>query len=426
MNALKNMNRVVIVLGILITGLPAYAELPLNAAPRVGIVREGGGARLEFTGSLQTSPAPTGPWAVVTQAVSPLILSTTNSRAFYRAIPSPEGSIFSQTTVVTWTLTGPLQTHFNLAFAGSPDGIFPPVRQKPYFDGALQLGALNLPVSLRVRGNSSLQECPFPKLKFKIAKLDRVGTPFFDAREIKIGTHCAEGGRGNIGRLRDERATYREALAYEVMTLLGFPGPRVRRAQIEFHDTSPTNGGADGGWQVTRNAVLLDDIEVVAERLGGRALSDSEVAALPNGVFAEQVVVDLQFLHALLGNWDYGLGSEDASFQNTEVIELADKSLVPVAGDFDLASWVTEEVRSSAPRDYRPGFPAIEREALYQMEQIRRRVSPDLFLMASNRFTLKQTAMTDQIAQGVIDEPGRTNALRHVSAFLLALTAPKN
>lgn len=420
------MKRVVIVVGVLVLGFPAFAELPLPPLPQAEIVREGGGARLEFTGTLQTSPSPAGPWVAVAQAISPLSLTTTNSQAFYRAIPSLEGSIFSQATVVRWTLRGPLQTHFDLAFAGSPDGIFPPVRQKPYFDGSLQLGALNLPVSLRVRGNSSLQECPFPKLKFKIAKLDRAGTPFFDAREIKIGTHCAEGGRGNIGRLRDERATYREALAYEVMTLLGFPGPRVRRAQIDFHDTSPTNGGVNGGWQVTRNAVLLDDIEVVAERLGGRALSDSEVSALPSRVFAEQVVVDLQFLHALLGNWDYGLSVEDTGFQNTEVVELANKSLVPVAGDFDLASWVTEEVRSSAPRDYRPELPAIEREARYQVEQLRQRVSPDSFLMASNRFFLKQTVMEAQIAQAVVDEPGRTNAQRHVSAFFFALTAPKD
>ena len=77
--------------------------------------------------------------------------------------------MLSSRTVVEWTLTGPMQAHFNMAFAGMPDGIFPPHREKPYFDGTLKMGELEVPVTLRVRGNSSLQECPFPKLKVKVS-----------------------------------------------------------------------------------------------------------------------------------------------------------------------------------------------------------------------------------------------------------------
>lgn len=252
------------------------------------------------------------------------------------------------------------------------------------------MGGLELPVSLRVRGNSSLQECPFPKLKFKVATDHRAGTPFADAREIKIGTHCAEGGRGNIGRLRDERAAFREALAYEVMTGLGFVGPRVRRAQIEYQDTSPTNGGIDAGWRLARAAVILDDIEVVAERLGGRALSDAEIDKLSRGVFPEQLLADLQMLQALLGNWDYSLGVDVSGLWNTDVVELSDKTVIPVAGDFDLASWVTGEVRPRTPRDYHPELPPVDRQVRYvryDLEQITLRVSGESFQSASNRFS---------------------------------------
>jgi hypothetical protein len=142
---------------------------------------------------------------------------------FYRSLEAD--SIFSESSVVEFSLSGPLQQHFALALAGMPDGIFPPERPKPCFDGVLTLSGRDVPVTIRVRGNSSLQECPFPKLKFKVSRADRGDTPFFDAREIKIGTHCAEGGRGSIGRLCEEAATFREALAYEVMERLGFVSP---------------------------------------------------------------------------------------------------------------------------------------------------------------------------------------------------------
>lgn len=116
---------------------------------------------------------------------------------------------------------------------------------------------MDLPVTMRVRGNSSLQECPFPKMKLKVSRENRVGTPFETARELKIGTHCAEGGRGTVGRLRDETAAAREALAYETMAVLGFEAPRVRRARIEYRDTTPGEAGTGVGWQVMRRALAF-------------------------------------------------------------------------------------------------------------------------------------------------------------------------
>ncbi|MHB1306448.1 MAG: hypothetical protein ACYC23_05135 [Limisphaerales bacterium] len=314
-------------------------------------------------------------------------------------------------------MRGPFQAHFELAYAGLPDGIFPPVRVKPYFDGTLAIDGYELPATFRVRGNSSLQECPFPKLKFKVSREPREGTPFFDAREVKIATHCAEGGRGTIGRLRDETAAYREVLAYEVMDLLGFVSPRVRRARIEYHDTTSRAAPAETEWTVTRSAMIFDDIEVVAERLGGRALDDEEISALTEAGFDEQLIVDLRFLHALLGNWDYALSANGRELWTTEVIELEGGSLVPVAGDFDLSSWVTEIVRGSAPHDYRPELPPLDRQTRYELEQIQQSVSGERFRAAHDRFVAQRAALEDQIGAATIDEAGRTNALGHATVF---------
>jgi hypothetical protein len=395
--------------------------------PTIAISRTPSHVTIAFKGTLQSASSVSGPWSDLPNVSTPYVVETIAGPKFYRS-RHPD-SIFASTSVVFMTVTGPLQKHFDLAYAGLPDGIFPPVREKPPFDGVATVaveaggGGFVVPATLRVRGNSSLQECPFPKLKLKVSSENRVLTPFYDAREIKIGTHCAEGGRGTIGRLRDETAAYREVLAYEVMDVLGFISPRVRRASIEYHDTTSTNDNPIGGWQVTRLAMIFDDVEVIAERMGGRALDDEEVAALTDAGFDGQLIGDLQVLHALLGNWDYRLSIDGRNLWNTDVIEMSNGQLVPVAGDFDLCSWVTGFVHVSAPREYRPELPDLERQVYYELEQIRQRVNGATFASSRERFAGKRAAIEAQVAAALIDAAGRSNAVHHVTAFYDALTA---
>ena len=392
-----------------------------TSEPSISVTRQGAQLNIAYAGTLQSAEAVDGVWNDVTNVANPHLTGVDGVRKFFRARGLE--SVFSSDTVVSFSVTGPLQEHFELAFAGMPDGIFPPVREKPYFQGTLTIGQQEIPVNLRVRGNSSLQECPFPKVKFKVSRADRAGTLFFDAREVKIGTHCAEGGRGPIGRLRDERATYREALVYEAMQILGFVGPRVRRARIAYHDTTRTNGTSEVGWNVIRNAVILDDQEVIAERLGGRALDDEEISTLTNANFEVQLVTDLKFFHVLMGNWDYVLAVDGRGIWNTDVMELPDLKLLPVAGDFDLCSFVTEEVQLDVPWDYEPDLPPLIRLARYDLEQIKSQVEEDVFTKAKNRFETKRDALELKINAAMVDEAGRTNALGHVSAFFDALAA---
>jgi len=401
-------------------GLAAPILAPgTNPLPVIEITREAALPKITFAGTLESAAQVSGPWTDVTNASNPHFPDAAESRRFFRA--RGVGSIFSARSVLEMTVAGPLQQHFELALAGMPDGIFPPARPKPYFDGTAKLGSLERPVTLRVRGNSSLQECPFPKLKLKISKEQRAGTPFADAREIKIGTHCAEGGRGSIGRLRDERAAFREALAYEAMDLLGFITPRVRRARIDYRDTTPAQAESETGWQIKRHAVILEDIEVLAERLGGRALTDEEIAALKDAGFDPHLLINLELWHALLGNWDYALPPNGQGLWNTEVIEMADAKLTPVASDFDLCSWVTEEVLLSAPWDYHPELEPIDRQARFRVEEIQKQADAPSFAAAKARFTQKRAALEATINTAEVDDAGRTNALRHVTAFYGAL-----
>ena len=403
---------------LLFLGLLTLLNSRAAEMPAISVVREAGHTKVTFAGTLQASSAVTGPWIELTNAISPYF-EAESDRRFFRARASE--SIFAAQSVAEFTVIGPLQEHFELAFAGLPDGIFPPVREKPWFEGSLQIEGRTIPATLRVRGNSSLQECPFPKLKFKVSRDDRAGTSFFDAREVKIGTHCAEGGRGSIGRLREEKAAYREALAYEIMHVLGFTGPRVRRARIQYRDISPVMEGREAGWDLTRMAIIFDDPEVVAERLGGRALDDEEVGALTNASFKAQLILDLHLLHVLLGNWDYGLSEDGRNLWNTEVLELADRTLVPMAGDFDLASIVTENVQDDAPWDYFPELPPLERRARFKIAEALKEASLEQAEQAKSRFLQKRAALESLAASALLDEAGRTNAQAHLEAFFTAL-----
>ena len=389
--------------------------------PQISISLVSGQVRITFTDSLQVADSIHGPWTTIPAATNPYTPAAEAGAKFYRAWRIL--SIFFSEAPVDLTFSGPFQTHFEMAFAGMPDGIFPPVREKPWFEGTLNMTGHEIPVTLRVRGNSSLQECPFPKLKFKVSSANRLGTPFYDAREVKIATHCAEGGRGPIGRLREQTAAWREALAYETMTALGFISPRVRRARIEYRDTSPAGTEGERLWQLTRQAMIFDDPEVVAARFGGRALDDEEIAALENASFDPQLITDLHFFHALLGNWDYVLNLTGEGIWNTEVIALPDGKFLPMAGDFDLASFVTEEVRLNAPWDYHPELEDIDRQARWQLEEIRTWMGAQHFEASRDLFVTARPVLENIINSALVDDRGRTNAQRHLTAFYGALEA---
>ncbi len=89
---------------------------------------DGNRVTVTFKGLLQRAEALEGPWTELTNVVSPLLIEPGSSRAFFRL-----GSIFSSEAVAELVLTGPFQEHFDLAFAGIPDGIFPKRKKEARF-----------------------------------------------------------------------------------------------------------------------------------------------------------------------------------------------------------------------------------------------------------------------------------------------------
>lgn len=254
-----------------------------------------------------------------------------------------------------FSLSGALGDAFGAAFAGTPDGIVPPLRKKDPFDGTVAYLDLanaehTASVVLAVRGNSSLQECEFPKLKFAFdARVDDERDPFLQTREIKIGTHCGEEAtiNGTIGRLRNQDAAWREEVVYQLARALGIVTLQTRPAIIRYTDTSSEPAFES---PLERKAFLLEHIDELARRLGAEALQDPvDCGTDPNAKPDAEAVLRVKFFHAMVGNWDWMLGPPEmhgcGSIWNTEVLVHPDGTLTLVPADFDLSAFAVGSVR---------------------------------------------------------------------------------
>jgi hypothetical protein len=316
----------------------------------------------------------------------------------------------------------PLSPAFQAARAGTPDGIFPLPRKTDPFMGKIGYGDVMIDAELQVRGNSSLAECPFPKLKAKADKAQAAGTMFDGARKIKIGTHCGDGGNGTIGRLREEKATWREAALYQAMRALMMPAQLAKPVSITYVDTTKTE-------KITRKAFIFEHVDLTAGRLGGTSLESPETwEGDPAQVMEMQAIVRIHFFEAMIGNWDWHLrigASKPGGGQlwNIEAIQLGDK-LVPLAQDFDLSSAVTGNLVDEDDLDPRilPGKPQLVRQAAsYLAGEYGPQFSDPELHAARDHFKARRAALEKALADAPVDDEGRANLIAHVDAFYQAL-----
>jgi len=339
--------------------------------------------------------------------------------------------VWDSTETIAFTVTGPFQTAFSAAYAGLPDGINPPVRVKDPFAGTLQYtgdaGPVVLQTTLKVRGNSSLQECAFPKLKVTVFDdAERAASIFYKAKRTKIGTHCddrADDDRGVIGRLRNQKATFREAFVYEVMRQLQLPTKWARPARITYVDTSP--GTSDVGWTVERDGFIFDNAKNVAKRHDAllRADEDPWTATQVQSVDRDQAA-KLYFLQALFGNWDWRLAVDPATSEtgppwNVHVMTLSNGTHVPFAYDFDLSSAVTGEFvrESQLPTDLYPGEALLFRQAAYYLLPTKDEFTGTRRTQIAAFFVAAEATLRATLASYPMDADGRENMTAHLDAF---------
>jgi hypothetical protein len=334
-----------------------------------------------------------------------------------------------------FSLTGNLQDAFDAAFAGTPDGIFPPVRKKDPFAGTASFSFLDdtvhsEDVTLALRGNSSLQECYFPKLKLTYA--ERVKDPnnvFFGIKKLKLGTHCGEEDEvnGTIGRLRNERATWREEVVYQLARALGIVIMQTRPAIVTYTDTSVDSPIPAA---LERKAFLLEHIDELARRLNATALQDpvdcgEDVDARPNATD----VLRVKFFHAMIGNWDWTLGPTETggcgSLMNTEVLVHQDGSLTLVPTDFDLSAFVVGEVRNPDTNQEEP----VEAEnakasaRFYLDTRLEGETKPAFDAMAAE-YLAKKAALLAIVESSQLDADGKKVGKLLLEGFFAVLAEP--
>ena len=278
---------------------------------------------------------------------------------------------------------------------------------------------------LKLRGNSSIKECDFPKLKLKFESKDNPGH-FAGLDEVKINTHCGEGGLTHLGRFADEKATLREGIAYEWGQALGLAVSLVRRARITYIDS-------DTKQVITRLALLIEDPGDTAKRLGGKRFRDGQ--PYPSDAVKTMgwnEIAKARLFEHLVGNWDWRFdlstdeGEPEDRLQtsrlwNMEIARYADGHERPMPYDFDMASLVSGKPRLTgnlARSAYLAKESELTRYLGWEIVAKSLPIVPRAELRkARDHFASKRKELEGLVKQPYLDSAGVKNAKAHLAAF---------
>ncbi len=178
-------------------------------------------------------------------------------------------------------------------------------------------------VKVRARGNVRRSICAFPPLKLKFPKklLRQAG---IDAKhnKLKLVTHCRSGDIGS-------RLLLREYLAYRIYNLLTENSFRAQLIQIHYVDSRGKRKS------VTEYGLLLEDVDELADRIGGKECDD---CAFTNAArFSHEEYRLFCIFQYLIGNTDFSI----KDLHNLKVIEVeSPPAYLPIPYDFDYAGMV--------------------------------------------------------------------------------------
>lgn len=180
---------------------------------------------------------------------------------------------------------------------------------------------ISVPIQVRTRGTFRLKRstCAFPPLRLELSSPGTEGTPFQGQDKIKLVTHCRD-------RDSYEQNILEEYLAYRTYNLFTDISLRARLARITYLDPSGK------GKQVERMAVLLEDEDDMAARLGGMML---EVPAASASSFHQGQASLMYLFQFMIGNTDWSI----THFHNVRLMRIGSEYF-PVPYDFDWSGLV--------------------------------------------------------------------------------------
>ncbi len=192
-----------------------------------------------------------------------------------------------------------------------------------------------IPVSLRVRGNSRAQVCSFPPLRLDIEPGAANGTLFAGQERLKLVTHC----RVSSGH---EQNVIEEYAAYRMFALLSEVSYRTRLLRIRYVDTDDP-----GRSPQVRYGFLIEPARQLAARTGGEKLKVPHVVKARLDLDQAALVFVFHYMISSV-DWSLVVASGDRNCcHNVDLIAIdGAHHLVPF--DFDLSGLV-------APRYARRG-----------------------------------------------------------------------
>jgi hypothetical protein len=254
----------------------------------------------------------------------------------------PAGSLFSSYEPVSVTLSAPLKTLFSQTRTAelkkqSIDGTL------TYQDPSSQV--FSIPVEVRVKGNTTLVLCPFPKLELKIKSPKEAAGIFQGVKSVDLGTHCRDKGQQVLNsNLYQSVFNHREALIYRMAEILGVPTYKARPAVIRYQATGITV--VDENTQPYQ-AFFLEDKSAFRKRIGATEFAEKFESVKDSAYIDYEDAARIALFEVMIGNIDWSLKSDkndDGMFAaigynlwNMRMFEFADKHLLPVPYDFNYA-----------------------------------------------------------------------------------------
>ena len=261
---------------------------------------------------------------------------------------------------------------------------------------------VTLPARVRTRGIWRLRNCRFPPLRLDLPRGAARETRLAGVNRPKLVTHCRDDDRGDDYVLR-------ELQLYRIYQLLTPVSHRARLLRVTYVDS------ASGRPVTTRWAILLEEVEALAARNGGRVLDAQGATPADLDPAASTLAAVFQYM---IGNTDWSIGA----LHNAELVATDGALLHPVPYDFDFSGAVDAfyavpppqlPIRSVRERHFR-GFcvPAAEFERAFALFRERRAAIEALYAETDeigrrlDRRTVSRTLGYFADFHRTIDDPG--------------------
>jgi hypothetical protein len=190
--------------------------------------------------------------------------------------------------------------------------------------------SVSIPMEIRTRGIWRLKNCEFPPLRLNFKSEVTKGTLLQGIDKPKLVSFCKDNDTY-------ESFVTQELQLYRIYNLLTPASHRARLLHLTYMDS------ASGKAQATRMAILLEEPETMAARLGGPLVE-------MQGATPEYLV---PYQDALAAVFQYFIGNTDWStyaLHNVELVRAPDGNHLPIPYDFDFSGVINSPYATVDPK----------------------------------------------------------------------------